>query len=215
MKGLWVRDYPIDTSATLMRISNTGGAKVFSWRANSIYDPDYTSAGINDSSVFWGSDINNQYYQYCVHGCKIKISGMIRQLAGTNYNPLRVYLVCSDQANPPANETAILLHPYHKTKIIDPYLTSTAGANGWFTMTMKKRSKDIFSRKLIEDVTNDGGLTGGAGTGTSPPNVWFYHLVLINNYPGFTGGAQGSVQDYWLWMRVKMIFYTRLSDRKD
>lgn len=215
MKGLWVRDYPVDILVGTNSVSNNGSQKIFSFRGNSIYDPDFTSGSAADSSVYWGSEINDQYYQYCVHAAKIKICGYVRKLSGSNYNPIRVYLLASDQTSPPANESAILLHPFHKTKIVDPVLSSNAGANGWFSMTMKKRSKDIFSRKLIEDVTNDGGYTGGTGTGSNPINNWFYHLVLYNNYPGYNGGAQGNVENYFVWFRVKIIYYTRLSDRKD
>lgn len=209
MKGLWVRDYIVDSANPLV---TAGTRHVQSWRANSIYDPDATSTSVSDSSVFWLADMTQMYYNYIVYGCKIKICGFVRNLGATNYNPCRVYLVASDQSTPPTDETAILLHPYHKTKIIDPLLSSTASGNNWFSFKMFKKSKDIFSRSLIQDTTNDAGFTGTVGTGTNPVNVWYYHLIIYNGYPT-QGGGSANAQN--AWFRVKLLYNTKYFDRKD
>lgn len=209
MKGIWIRDYPIAVGSNNIAPTTR---YVQTWRANSIYDPDASSSSVSDSSMFWSSNMNQQYFQYCVHSAKIKICGYVRNLAATNYNPCRVYLIASDQSTPPTDETGILLHPNHRTKIIDPLLSSTKGGNNWFTFKMHKRTKDIFSRKLLEDVTQDSGLTGGSGTGSNPLNIWYYHLVIYN---GYTNTYAGSGNDQFTWYRTKLIFNTKFLDRKD
>jgi len=69
-----------------------GAATVYSFRLNSIYDPNFTGVGHQPSTH---DQFNVLYESYCVTGCRYKISA----INSSNTDPAYIAIQCIDSAN--------------------------------------------------------------------------------------------------------------------
>lgn len=205
-KLMWIRQYGAGTTNSPDISANPGAKVVQTFRANSIYDPDFTSGSINDSSAFWisASQLGNKYLRYCVHACKVTIQGYCRNNGATNLRPNRIYLIASNQSSPPTDETGMMIQPRYKMKYLDPSIY--AYPKNRFKLTLYFKIKDLLKRTSGLDEINDGGLIN-----TSNPTYGVYiHVIFWCAYANNTADAA----PYYLTYTAKIKYFTHLFDRQ-
>lgn len=212
-KALFVRDYYPSATAPYdsFTIANNTALQ-YQWAANSCYDPDYTSGAAGDQGIYWGTQFDDQFSKYCVYGSKITITGKLNKYDGTNLVSNRIYLWPSDDVGAVGGtESSIMLNPGVKYKVLDTHYTQ--GNGGKFRITSFARTRDVMGRQVTPEPAAMGGLMGGVGTGSSPADLWFWNLKVVNGYPGAAFTPLQSSNAYYLVMRVRITFFVKLSGR--
>lgn len=161
----WADDY----SFTL-----TSGRKSYSWRGNSIYDPDAV-VGIGQFSALGANQYKEIFNFYKVHASNINIR-VINQsgTAGKNLNAV-VYpaAIASNATDDPKAQDA-MCKPGAKYRVI-----SLAGGGPIIPIKHFASSKRILGVKDLTDET-----FGAALNSSDPATVWYWNLVvddILNN----------------------------------
>lgn len=217
-KALFLQDYyPSSTGGyTVFTVPNASSLQ-YSWRANDLYDPDYSSGSVNDSSIYWGSGFYQQFRQFCVYASKISIKGQMFNYSATNWAHNRVYLWPADEATT-ISESSILVNPFSQYRELDTQYNS--GNGGHFKLKAFAKTKKIMGRKIDEgydpsgDGSSMGGLLGGVGVGASPTSPWFWNIKFFNGYAGASIPTPSTSSNvYQVVMRVKITYYVKLFNR--
>jgi hypothetical protein len=146
-----------------------GGSTSYSFRGNSVFDPDFTGAG---SIANLYNTFGSLYNRYRVTGSKINV-----EFVNTGTVPLVFYLIPSIQ-NAPPSVTAVRGQRHIATGTAAP-----GGPISW-VHTASATTAKIFGVPPVQVLSEDdfAGLTGA-----NPNNVWYWHLLIFN--PGGVAGA--------------------------
>lgn len=218
-KALFMQDYyPSGAGAYTSWNIPANTALTYSWRANDLYDPDYTSGSATDTSIYWAQQFYQQFRQFCVYGSKIVVTGQMFNFGATNQTRNRVYLWPGEEPTS-ISEASIMLNPYAQYRELDPQYQS--GNGGHFKIKAFAKTKKIMGRKVDEgfDPSGDGsamgGLLGGTGTGASPTSLWYWNMRFCNGYPSGSGIPTPLTTSaaYYVNVRVKITYYVKLFNR--
>lgn len=162
--------------------------EVYTWRMNSLYDPDFTSTGgqplgYDQWSVF--------FQRYCVFACKVSITIMSLDTCYGRYGILPL-----SNGAPPVAESNFFDQPNTTWKILRP--TTTLGGNGGNIIKLKKfvNISKLHGRKI--DQYDDGAIFG-----FNPETGAYLHLWQ-NNESGSTGNVR-------IWIRFT--YYAKLFEK--
>lgn len=163
-----------------LNASATTGA-VYTFRANSIFDPDYTSTGHQP----YGRDSYALLYNhYTVVNSKIQIQGFNSNTTAQYGSPITLCLSLDDQALSAAVAPGGVYRPEAGTCVYQLVDTGNVGRN---LLRMKKsfNAKDFFSKANPEDNSQL-----GAAMGSNPAEVAFFNILATSN----DGGDPATMQ---------------------
>lgn len=163
----FVCDMPYGAVATLAPAAS--GYSYYSFRGNSVYDPDYTSIGY---TAFHYSKLSLLYNRYRVLASTIEVTA-----TNTGTVPLNVYYIATI-ANSPPDQLAIQGARHFASGVVAP------GGPAVWKHTAGATTAKIFGvpERQVRDEDDFAGLVGG-----NPNNVWYWHVSAFN--PGATAGA--------------------------
>lgn len=148
---------------TITSTTGTPAHQVF--RANSIYDPDFTGGG---HQPYLHDQMANLYNRYRVHACSIKV------VFQTTTSAIPAMLVVNADRDSAAPYTSGLFNimEYNRRKAKYSF---TSGYQGEARAVVKmfKVSKDALQCKDISDQEDASALFGG-----NPAEPWYYHVSL-------------------------------------
>ncbi len=145
-------------------------------RGNSVYDPDFTGAGTTALAFTQAAAL---YYRYRVLSSRITVDFF----NNGNY-PLTATLLASVSNTPPSATNAIGAR-HMKEAVIAP-----GGLVAWH-YTAKARTAAVFGVPEAQVMSEDD--FAGLNTG-NPNNVWYWHLVVANQFGVAAGSAVVTVR---------------------
>lgn len=167
------------------------------FRANNVYDPDFTGTGIGVSGF---TELASIYSRYRVYASKIRVS--IKSLSDTSSTGDGVILLVPDRSF-----TGYSMATMINRQAIPFAVTGqmNRGVNGNNPLVLKsfRKTKNIYGETDIDDDAYT-----GTTAGTAPTSEWYWHIVVgrsdqssISAYPGYE-------------VLVKISYYVRFELRK-
>jgi hypothetical protein len=152
----------------------------YTYRGNSVYDPDFSGTGSTASSY---TQLSALYNRYRVFGSRLEIDAI-----NLGTTPLTVYICASITNTPPTIASGGLIAARH-------VFERTVGAAGsgpiFLKHTASARTSKIFGVPETQVLCEDdfAGLVGG-----NPNNVWYWHLVVFNPSAAAAGSMNIKVR---------------------
>lgn len=140
-----------------------GSAATYSWRGNSVYDPDYTGIGI---SAYHYAKFSLMYNRYRVTSSALEVSTMV-----TGTGAVTAYLIATIANAPPGLNQ--LLASKHVA-----YAQLCPGGPATWKHKAGMPTNVVFGVPMVQVRSEDdfAGLVGG-----NPNNVWYWHMYFVNN----------------------------------
>lgn len=173
-----------------------GALGVHTWRHNDITDPNYSGTG---HQVFYNDQLAGIYNQYCVYGCKIKLTVCPTQAQD---GPVKVFLRCRKSATLPTDPELEEERLYSKYKM----LSSGLGSNGDpKTLTMYVPVNKLFGKTKPQVLADDQFSAATSTSTTSSPALKSYYTACVYAMdPSKTGDV---------WYNVHLTYYVKFSER--
>jgi len=140
-----------------------GAAAYYSWRGNSVYDPDYTGVGY---TAFHYSKISLLYNRYRVLSSQLEVA-----LMNTGASACTAYIIATIVNGPPGVNQ--LLGSKHMS-----FAQLVPGGPATWKHRAGMTTHQVFGVPKTQVLSEDdfAGLVGG-----NPNNVWYWHLYFVNN----------------------------------
>lgn len=166
--------------------SNVAATLSQTYRANSLYDPDYTGVGVQPKGF---DQLAALYGSYRVRACKLEVD------AFNNKNtPLIVGIYASMDPAITVNADDLICEPYVKHKVLAPVGSGTANAKMSLYMSTSRLTGDKVTDDQYESAIS-----------TNPATPWYWHVVGLD-----ATGSSVNVQ-----YSAKLTFYVDFFDRLD
>lgn len=166
-------------------------------RGNGLYDPEYTWGG-RGAAAF--TQLAGIYTNYRVYAARVKIQ--IKSINDTTALGDSIALLLANRGTTPLTmSTAIPLMstPYSKYCMVNRF----ANGNSPQTLTLYRRTKDLFGESDIDDDAYS------SGTGTTPANEWYIHLAVMRGDQSAISAAPG------FQVILSVDYYVRFEKRRD
>lgn len=169
-------------------VGGVGAIQVY--RANSVYDPDYTGTGAQPLSLDqWA----NFYNYYKVLGCKIDVKAFPLTSTVANANCILAIVPTPTIMTVTTDTITASQMPYAKTFFVGP---ANGGVIGHASQYMS--TKKIFGKKDVDDEEYKALLSA------SPQNAWYYNIIA---------DAVDGLSTFDIDLIVTVTYYIELTER--
>jgi len=179
------------------------GLGTYTFRGNSIYDPDETGTGHQPMGIDKFNDVYDSYY---VRASGITITAYTNKTLTNGVEWPAFFVAPMDTSGTliPSDATASNLKENNIAK-----WTHLPLANSGTSKTSAKITHYATTASVLGDADTDAsdyqGLIGNTGSGSNPSQQWYWNITLQD--------PQVGVATYGLFMDVKLVYYVTLSER--
>lgn len=166
----------VDTVITSVPVPDALQYHIF--RANSLYDPDYTGTGHQPRGF---DELSAAYHHYTVLGAKIHV-----KCTNNSSNPQVFGIALRASTTTQLDPQQIKEEQRRKYKIIQPKPTGETSVSA---MSMRFSTKRYFSCKSVIGDGSYKGNTGNTGIGSNPTEQAFFQIFYGNAVQGNTTAA--------------------------
>lgn len=170
--------------------SGVGSIDVYTFRGNSVQDPDYTGGGHQPNSFDQYATIYNKYK---VMGCKLTIDA-------TNNTDTVGTVVGIQASNSPSFGYTGYPEPIEQQRCKSTILTGKEGQGNRIRLSKYYSSKAILGKKNINDEDY------GAEVTTNPTDEWYWHVF---------SQALNQSSSWQVSIMVQLTYYVKFYDRKN
>lgn len=173
-------------------ITGVGGGVVYSFRGNSIYDPDYSATG---HQPLYHDNYASLYEQYVVRGAKIQLKAVNH---GTSMSCVLMCVASTDVfTSTDVNAQSTLEQTYSRRTAVLPVASNTPSQLSLYASSAKVMG--LRQSQVLDDEYS-------APFGQNPTDMWYFNLGAM--------AMDGATTGQTIRVQVLITYYCEFYDRK-